>query len=715
MLLNLKPNLKGVLALAGALIFPLAALAQISTVTSGRITPEIGLPGDPEHLSAIKIRLERLAEKILNFSSDPNLIHGKSRHSWSADIWVFHRAVETAALDQQIFEKSQWDLADSLLSMAEDRLAQLSMGDISWTSVPGPLVRGYWSKIDKSAQPYALDIPDGLQVDPLRPRRLDVWLHGRDNRLTELKFIGRQTRSGGPLSLEDGIVLYPYGRYCNAFKFAGEVDVLEAVQAVQNEYSVDVNRQFIRGFSMGGAGCWYLATHYPQMWSGAAPGAGFAETAEYQNFPKKNGSMPPEWEQLLWKWTDATAYAGNLFHVPTVAYSGELDSQIQAANKMDQALSQWNIPLKHLIGPGMGHKYHPEVESQIHAAMNQISAAVSHEVPEQVRLVTYTLQYNKQAWLEVLGLARHWDFSFAGADLDVKGHAIDLRLENITRLGIHFPSGHSPFSMGRSVELRINNQTITADPTSSDRSWAAELVKVGEQWRLVKPGNPDVTAPWLEKRPGLQGPIDAAFMDSFLFVKPSRPGWNARLDEWVDEELRLAELDWLSQFRGAAPVVLDSELTDEMIRNHHLVLWGDPESNLALAKIIQELPIQWEKDFFQYNDISPQSTGPVHQTDQAAPVMIYPNPLNPNKYIVINSGFSFASAGSMSNARQTPKLPDFAVIDLGVNARKRPDEGILEAGFFNENWKLDRSVADRYWNQDSSNNPQWIHVETPSW
>ncbi|MEX0670748.1 MAG: hypothetical protein WD060_09860 [Pirellulales bacterium] len=57
----------------------------------------------------------------------------------------------------------------------------------------------------------------------------------------------------------------PYGRYSNAFKFAGEVDVLEAIAHVKTLFPIDEQRIVIRGLSMGGAGCWQFAVHDPGM------------------------------------------------------------------------------------------------------------------------------------------------------------------------------------------------------------------------------------------------------------------------------------------------------------------------------------------------------------------------------------------------------------------------------------------------------------------
>ncbi|NOT29442.1 MAG: hypothetical protein HOP15_03230, partial [Planctomycetes bacterium] len=58
-------------------------------------------------------------------------------------------------------------------------------------------MRGYVSKIDGSVQPYGLVIPASFAQSAMPPRRLDVWLHGRDNHLTELKFIADRQRSKG--------------------------------------------------------------------------------------------------------------------------------------------------------------------------------------------------------------------------------------------------------------------------------------------------------------------------------------------------------------------------------------------------------------------------------------------------------------------------------------------------------------------------------------
>ena len=69
------------------------------------------------------------------------------------------------------------------------------------------------------------------------------------------------------------------------------------------------------------------------------------------------------------------------------------------------------------------------------------------------------------------------------------------------------------------------------------------------------------------------------------------------------------------------------------------------------------------------------------------PVLIYPNPLNPSRYVVLNSGFTYREYDYLNNARQTPKLPDYAVIDVSSRDDTIPGK-VAAAGFFDEDWQL---------------------------
>jgi hypothetical protein len=68
--------------------------------------------------------------------------------------------------------------------------------------------------------------------------------------------------------------------------------------------------------------------------------------------------------------------------------------------------------------------------------------------------------------------------------------------------------------------------------------------------------------------------------------------------------------------------------------------------------------------------------------------MIYPNPLNPKKYVVLNSGFTFREAAYANNSLQVAMLPDYAVVDVTTPADAQWPGKVTAAGFFGEKWEL---------------------------
>jgi hypothetical protein len=68
-------------------------------------------------------------------------------------------------------------------------------------------------------------------------------------------------------------------------------------------------------------------------------------------------------------------------------------------------------------------------------------------------------------------------------------------------------------------------------------------------------------------------------------------------------------------------------------------------------------------------------------------VLIAPNPLNPSRYLVLNSSFTFREGSNTSNSLQTPKLPDWAVVNITTPPDNKAPGQIVRAGFFDETWR----------------------------
>ena len=646
------------LRLAACLIAlaPACLIAQTPPAAPKKIPPPGFTLTDAERnelatgATALHRELEALAREL---ADEPRIL------ALLPDVEIFHKAVDWALRYDEFMAPKEIAYARTLLEQGRQRLAQLRTRHAPWLEASGLIVRGYRSKLDGSLQPYGLVVPVGLPRAPAEVPLL-VWLLGRGEKRTELAFLAEREAGPPQLTPRNVLTLVPYGRFCNATKFAGEVDVMEALAAVRTLYRVDAQRIAVAGFSMGGGSTWHLAAHYPGLWATAFPGAGFAETAVFTQALAPGKEPRPAWEQRLWRLYDATLYAGNLFNVPTVAYSGEIDKQKQAADIMAEFLTAEGLSLRHLIGPQTAHKYHPDTKVALTTLLEQNLARGRPAFPTEIRFTTYTLRYADSAWLHVEGLGQHWERADVRARLSDDRSMITAETRNVTALSF---TGLTPATV-----------ILDGQPLATTGVTAPSFVRRDGKW------TPATTAAGRRKRPGLTGPINDAFMEAFLFVRPSGKPLNPELGAWVEGELTAARRLWRDVYRGEAPVKADRALSDADIAGHNLVLWGDPSSNAVLARILQQLPIRWDAKSLVFRG---RSFPAAHH----APILIFPNPLNPSRYVVVNSGLDFRAEGSANNALQTPKLPDWAIVDLRTPPDWRWPGKIVDAGFFDEEWK----------------------------
>lgn len=597
-------------------------------------------------------------------------------HPLLPDVMIYHEAVRYALQYNEFFKLEEVFKAKLLLQHGEERARQLAEGRAPWTTATGLVVRGYVSKIDRSVQPYGLVIPASFTPNTTHRWRLDAWFHGRGETLSEVNFLTERETRNGEFTPRDTIVLHLYGRYCNANKFAGEVDLFEALDKVKQQYRIDENRILVRGFSMGGASAWQFGTHYPGLWAAIAPGAGFSESAQFLRLKLDGETAPPWWEQKLFHLYDATDYAANLFNTPLVAYNGENDGQKQAADMMEKAMDAEGLRLLRIVGPKTGHSYHPDSKVEIDRILDAIAERGRDPYPRKIRFTTWTLAYNQMKWVTIDALGKHWERARLNAEF-VSGSSVVVETSNVNAFTLETGAGGCPLDLAGKPVVTIDGQKLNVIGPMSDRSWKVHFRKAGNQWAAVE--TPAVAG--LHKVHGLQGPVDDAFLDSFVFVTPTGTPLAADVGKWVAGEQQRAITEWRRHFRGDAQVRKDAEITDADIAASNLILWGDPGSNKILARIADKLPIKWTADSVIVGD--KRFAAATH-----APILIFPNPLNPKKYVVLNSGFTFREFDYLNNARQIPKLPDYAVVDITTPPDFRYPGKIVLAGFFNEDWKF---------------------------
>src|SRR3982075_704746 len=124
----------------------------------------------------------------------------------------------------------------------------------------------------------------------------------------------------------DYIELHPLGRVENGYRWAGETDVFEAIEAVCRNYAIDRDRVVLRGMSMGASGTWHLGLKHPDRFVALGPYCGYVGTHECSEPPQPTceevGPLPVHQEKTL-HMLDSVDYAANAGMVPAVACMGE--------------------------------------------------------------------------------------------------------------------------------------------------------------------------------------------------------------------------------------------------------------------------------------------------------------------------------------------------------------------------------------------------------
>ncbi len=128
-------------------------------------------------------------------------------------------------------------------------------------------------------------------------------------------------------------------------------------------------------------------------------------------------------------------------------------------------------------------------------------------------------------------------------------------------------------------------------------------------------------------------------------------------------------------------------------QQYHLVFFGDPGSNSVMAEFLDRLNqtrhgsgnpplMRWSKDDLILG---------THRfsAQEHAPVLIYPNPDIPDRYIVLNARLPQSPMSRRRPGASTePRLVvgDFAVLSLPKEAEGT--ENMVFGGFFDEEWEL---------------------------
>ena len=615
----------------------------------------------------LSTKLTALKEEVLKTKAT---VKGKGFEKYVPDVEVFPTMLELTITSELGIEKKHKNLFLSLLDEGLQRAKQLRAGKTPWITKKGFVIRGYRSKLDDTCQPFVIRTSEDF---PNVKNKRSLYINfPHAGKREPMSFMSVAKKVGKTFAGDNDFHLEIYARGYTTGKFAGETAVFEEIENAISEYPIDRKKLLIHGFSNGGSATWHFAAHYPHLWNAASPGAGYPDSESYMRV--SDWDEQPSWHEMkLFKLNSATDVVSNLNMLPVYSYVGEHGAHRFAHDHIIKEAAKQGVFIKRILGLKTGHKYEPKSREEVRKWLEDKSG-MQKSSPDNIHYSTYSLRYNKCHWLEIDLLIEHWQKSSVNIRR-ISNETFQIDTANIQQFTLNLDQ---VYNLGKKVKLIINGFPLEVNAFGKmSLSRKEESIKKGrkiESWQPAKPISEKA------KVHGLTGPIDDYLYDRFVNVLPSYKGVNQSVEKWAKQEQVFAKSMWHLRFNGKALEKADNSVADVDFKSSNLVLWGTPQSNKLLRDLVGKLPIEWSEKELIVN-------GKKYDSRFHVPVMIYPNPLNPKKYVVINSGFTCRAKGGTS-ANFTAKLPDWAVIDIREEATEKYPGKVVDAGFFNEQWEF---------------------------
>ncbi len=549
------------------------------------------------------------------------------------------------------------------LDQAGGIIDSLAAGQTPRLPATGLIEEAYYSDIDGSPQPYIYYIP---KRKPAGKYGLFVFLHGYVGYLDKVNWIEfMYSDKLNTLAEELGVIpVLPFGRSNTEFMGVGEVDVLDAIAEMKKHYPIDAARVVLSGGSMGGSGAYTIACHYPQLFAGMAPIAG---RYSYYVWKEIDRQRYVGFKRIQTDIDYAQALAQNLYNVPAFIFHGKQDYLVKPAQ------SRGMSKLLKSLGQSVEYKEFDQGDHWIWGDcfmyppfMEWLRQRRAPAWPKRVKYKTYTLDFDRAYWVRV-GRIQEWGRP-AIVDAQVRGDGtVEAKTQNVGQLILTL--GEGLVGPRDQVTVAVNGKAKEYE-LDDDRLVRITVLPRPESYTL--------------KTHGSCGPARDAYCSKFLMVYGTQGGSTRD----VRTALK-AGREWIQFAKGRAAMKADDEVSDEDIAQSNLILFGDARSNSVVARIADKLPIQITPDEFVVGERR------ISRVDGSL-LMIYPNPLNRKRYVLLNVGTFWGEYLSINH--KLDHVPDFIVF-----RDSRDDDGnnkYICAGYFDEQWRLQEGLI---WDEGQGN------------
>lgn len=549
-----------------------------------------------------------------------------------------------------------------------------------YTGKTGMFEAAYLSDADETAQPFTIVVPEGYSAE--KPYWLLLDLHGAGGTHERA---GSWWASVGPAdsayyTSTIGVSVMGRGRW-SGYDGLGENDVLRVIDWVVERYSVDPDRVYLSGGSMGGRGSWLLSSRYPDRFAATWPDMGW-----------------PEFSTLP-----------NLLNLPTYVNHGGADWVVPVwySRLGVRGLEEMGSPVYYAEWPDAGHAMGAEQRRGGFLAWMSTHRRVPD--PPHIRIHAEHPRYAKQYW----GAIERWIDPHRVAKLEatvLPGNVVAVSTGNVAKARLTLPPRH----LGERREIAwLANGKHVVTPRSPDGSY--DLLATDTSV-VIRPHQEEAA---LRTRPYAPGStMNLYFGEPLLVVYGTSAeddslrglirGFGERAARWLKP---LEDMEF-----GSAPVLPDTAVSDADLAAKNLFLVGGPRQNRVTARLMQQMPIRERQaglDIFGRETVDLAGRGYA---------FVYPNPERPARLVFVCSspvlefyrwrGSRLAGWG----VNESPCPPDLAVETIAtVDSANDPRQNILvHQWWFTHDWRL-KDVPDGRITRHPGNRAQETEFTVRPW
>jgi len=568
------------------------------------------------------------------------------------------------------------DTLNKGLAEIDSLLQKMVRGENPFRGQPGNFLRGYDSEIDGSLQGYALWVPEAYTPDARFP--LVINLHGydpgfapwHDNQFLP-SFMPHATNKGRY------ILVNPFGRGNTMYQNIGEHDVLTVMGEVQRLYSIDEDRIYLTGGSMGGAGTWHIGLAFPDTFAAIAPIMGPTEYAFWTGLDTTNLSPLRRYVFAVRSALDVAENAGNL---PMRCNHGALDDivPVEQSRKMVARLKPLGYDVTYIEHPTAQHGgFDPQMEYDNY---DWFEDKRREAFPSHVVYKTATLKHNSAYWIEIVSFSREGAFASIDAEI-IDRSAVRIRTENVAQFSVM-------------LNEALVDRTLPIKFTIDDRAHLEAVLSSSDTIRFQATLQSDGSAAdWalsttamesgLVKTNATCGPMQDVYNSGFMLVLGTTG--SKKESSILQQEAASFSDQWEDWQHASCRMKKDFEVTEEDQARFNLILFGGPNSNSVTRRMAPYLPIQFSQKKFR-------ASSRTFDDEQAGVAFIYPNPTHRNRYVLVYAGNSWQALEGV--VKRIGAEFDYVVFDertTGLNFHQgnlTVDGSPLLYGFFDRNWQF---------------------------